>query len=99
MSADNFIFLAESESESLDLLTALIEQKQCNTYDFCKFNRLVLNTSKTNLVFAPFDVTRFNICRNRDIIKFLLSFKYLMVVIDKNLKYYDQVNQIRNKII
>ena len=98
MYADDVVFYAESGS--LDLLTSFVEQKLHSVYDWCKFNRLVLNTSKTKLImFTPFTVNMSNICINGDEIEFVNSFKYLGVVIDKDLKYHDQVNLVCNKTL
>lgn len=64
----------------------------------CKFTQLDLNASKNKLkLFTIFSATSTHICIDSDIIEFVEHFKNLEVVIDKNLKYNVQVNQVCNK--
>jgi len=98
MFADDTVFL--KSSGHLPTLVTNMQFKFNNFIEWCKFNRLSLNTDKTK--FMVFTSSGYNgdplLTIDNTPIEKVLTFKYLGLILSSNVKHYDEIDLLTQKL-
>ena len=102
---DNYVLYADDTAmvyvgKDLDELTVHVNNEMEKVSDWCKFNKLSLNPSKSEFMIITNKELNIipKISINSHEIKCVNSVKYLGIFLDHKLKYQPQIDNIENKL-
>ena len=85
--------------ENVDNISAIMNESFTKLYDWCNFNGLALNCSKTKAVLFTNKLTVENplqIAGNR--VEYVNAYRYLGLILDSKLKYQDHINGLQTRL-
>ena len=98
---DTCLLVKGSNSEKLEInLNAELH----HIHLWCSVNKLSVNPAKTNIVIIPpkpikAPISNLNLSSNGTLVNIVTCAKYLVVIIDKDLNFYEEIKVIEGKVV